>query len=262
MLHEKQEKKGQVTIFIILAFVLVIFILILFFAKGRIPVIFQEKVPIDQIETCVLESSKASVELLSLQGGTLNPENYYMYKGNKVDYVCYTEESYKPCVMQKPLLINTVEFELAEVITEKSKECLNLIKNDFTGKGYSITYKNPKVTTEILPGTILIEIEADLKVSDSDSSITYKTIKIAQDSSLYKFLQVVSTIANKETTDGDSEALTIMLLDHQLKVEKRIQSEGTRIYTLTDRGNNEKFMFAARSIVIPPGLIELDKFKR
>jgi hypothetical protein len=38
-----------------------------------------------------------------------------------------------------------------------------------------------------------------------------------------------------------------------LKVEKKEQSEGTRVYILTDTEREEQFMFASRSVVFPPG---------
>jgi hypothetical protein len=44
-----------------------------------------------------------------------------------------------------------------------------------------------------------------------------------------------------------------MDLYHKLKVEKKSPEYGTSIYILTDRETNDKFQFAARSVVMPPG---------
>jgi hypothetical protein len=40
---------------------------------------------------------------------------------------------------------------------------------------------------------------------------------------------------------------------HDLKVEKKKQLDGTNIYILTDRNNENKFQFASRSVAWPPG---------
>ena len=40
---------------------------------------------------------------------------------------------------------------------------------------------------------------------------------------------------------------------HDLNVEKKKQSDGSTIYILTDRNNENKFQFASRSVAWPPG---------
>jgi len=40
-----------------------------------------------------------------------------------------------------------------------------------------------------------------------------------------------------------------------MRIEKKEQSDGSRIYILTHRSTNEKFMFASRSIAWPPGYV-------
>jgi hypothetical protein len=38
-----------------------------------------------------------------------------------------------------------------------------------------------------------------------------------------------------------------------LKIEKKLQLDGTTIYIITDRDTEEVFQFASRSVVLPPG---------
>lgn len=44
-----------------------------------------------------------------------------------------------------------------------------------------------------------------------------------------------------------------MDLYHNLKIEKRKPDYGTSVYILTDKDTANKFQFASRSLVFPPG---------
>jgi len=38
-----------------------------------------------------------------------------------------------------------------------------------------------------------------------------------------------------------------------LRVDKNLRDDGTKIYIITDRNTGNKFQFASRSLVFPPG---------
>jgi hypothetical protein len=44
-----------------------------------------------------------------------------------------------------------------------------------------------------------------------------------------------------------------MALYHNLIVQRMIQDDGTKIYTITDLNTGSMFQFATRSFVFPPG---------
>ena len=100
------KKKGQVTIFIIIAVLVVaIGVAIYMLSPGiRTGITGETKNPEQFIQTCLEDEIKDTVETLSLQGGSIEPEHYILYQDERIEYLCYTNEYYEKCVVQQPLL--------------------------------------------------------------------------------------------------------------------------------------------------------------
>src|SRR3989344_195369 len=97
-------KKGQVSVFIILGILVLVVLVLLFARDSRFNEIFSSKSPYQEIEGCIKETTKEGLNILSLQGGVIEPQNYILYEGNKIDYICYSENDYEKCIMQKPII--------------------------------------------------------------------------------------------------------------------------------------------------------------
>jgi hypothetical protein len=90
-------------------------------------------------------------------------------------------------------------------------------------------------------------------LNKGEESINYDSIRVVVDSNIYELVSIANSILNWEATYGDSETTTYMNYYHDLKVEKLKQGEGTTVYILSNRDSGEKFQFASRSVVFPPG---------
>ncbi len=251
-MKKEMNKKSQVTVFIILALAIVI-VLVLLFVRKDLFTIITGKAPVEQIKDCAEEYAEQAVDVLSVQGGSLGPENYYMYEGNNVEYLCYTEENYKQCVMQKPLLKQSVEKEIENYIKPKVRGCMASVRADLEKQDYSVKLGEVEVDVELVPSNILINVESDFTIT-KERTESYKSIKTDVSSKLYDLVMIASSISNWEARYGDSETMNYMIYYPLLKVEKKKQGEGTTIYILTDRDTKDKLMFASRSMVIPAGL--------
>jgi hypothetical protein len=247
-----ENKKAQLSIFIILALAIVV-VLIILFANNQLPIIGQNTSPIRQIQQCSENYIKQALDTLSVQGGTLNPQNYYLYQGNKVEYLCYTEENYKLCIMQKPLLKQAIEDEINKYAAPKIKSCIDSVKADLQSQGYSINMGKINTSVDIIPDHVLVNINSDLSITKTKTD-SYKTIKADISSKYYELIMVASSIINWEARYGDSESMNYMIYYPNLKVEKNKQSDGTTIYLLTDKTNLNKFIFATRSVALPAGI--------
>lgn len=248
------SKRSQITVFIILAILISIVLILLFVGKENIVSFFSQASPADEVEKCAKESLEEGIEILEVQGGMINPENYYLYKGNKIEYLCYTEEYYKKCVMQKPLIKNEIKNELKEFSENRVNDCVESIRKKYEKRGYEISMKRPEVSIELAPNNVVMDINLNMEIR-KDKTEFYNNVKTSVNSKLYSFSDVAGKILNSEVQYGDFEILKQMLLYPTMKVEKKIQGDGTKIYTLTDRGTEEKFMFATRSIAFPAGFI-------
>ncbi len=251
--HLLNSKRSQVTVFVILAIAIVIVLIVLFVGRDRLFSVFTPESPINQIKTCAQEPVEEAIEILKLQGGSLEPELYYLYQGNKVEYLCYTDANYKNCVMQKPLLKQSIEKEIKSYAEPRIKNCINSVVDELRNKGYVVSMTSPDISFSLVPNNIMIDINTNLQIT-KDSTESYKSIKTDVSSKLYDMVMIASSISNWEARYGDSETMTYMMYYPSLKVEKKKQGEGTTVYILTDRDSDDKFMFASRSLVIPAGL--------
>lgn len=252
----KRGKKGQIAVFVILAILILIVIIFLFIDRKDLTAVFGRESHVDKIEKCIKETAEGGIEILSLQGGSIDPKNFYLYEGNKVEYLCYVGENYKKCVMQKPMLKQNIEAELKRYIEPEVEECVESIKVSLEKKGYQVSTNLPEISIDIMPKNVIIDYNVELKIV-KETTESYKSIKTSVDSNLYEFIMTTSSILNWEARYGDSETMNYMLYYPQLKVEKKTQGEGSKVYILTSRESGEKFMFAVRSIVFPPGLVKI-----
>ncbi|MFA7707537.1 MAG: hypothetical protein WCX73_01175 [Candidatus Pacearchaeota archaeon] len=247
------NKKGQITIFIILALAIVVILVLLYTGKTNLTAIFSPTTPIDQIKECVQEPIQEAVDILRLQGGSLDPSLYYIYQGSKIEYLCYTEEYYKTCIMQKPLLKQSVEQQIKSYSEQRIKNCISSVKANLERKGYQVTMNNPQISVSLLTGNILVDIITDITITKEQTE-SYKSIKVDMPSNLYEQVMLASSISNWEATYGDAETMNYMIYYPSLKLEKKKQGDGTKIYIITNRDSKEKFMFASKSLVLPVGI--------
>jgi len=247
----QKSRKAQLTIFIILALAIAI-VLILLFAGTNLTAVFTPTTPINQIKECVQEPVQEAVNILRLQGGSLEPSLYYTYQGSKVEYLCYTEEYYKTCIMQKPLLKQAVEQQIQSYAGPRIKNCISSVKANLERKGYQVAMSSPQVSISLLPGNILVDIISDIKIV-KDQTESYKSIKTDISSDLYEQIMLASSISNWEARYGNAETMNYMIYYPSLKVEKKKQGDGTTIYIITERDSKDKFIFASRSLVLPAG---------
>ena len=250
---ERVNKKGQVAVFIVIALVIVVVLVLFFVGRDRFGVVVGGEEGVDNLKDCIGEGVDGGIEILSLQGGSIAPENYYLYDDEKVDYLCYTEEDYSNCIMQKPLLKQAIEKELEDYIKPKVQGCLNSFRISMEKKGYDVSLQGPEIRVELFPNNIQVTLkDVDLNIVKDEKEI-YSSVKVDVNSKLYELVMVASSIANWEARYGDAEIMNYMINYPSLEILKKPQDDGTKIYILTNKKFSDKFMFASRSMVIPVG---------
>jgi hypothetical protein len=265
MMGEKKrlKKKGQVTIFIIIALLVVaIGVLIYMFYPKIFPGAETEtKNPSIFIQECMQEKIQDTVNIISIQGGSVNPTFYYSYyDGVKVDnleYLCYTNQYYQPCVVQQPMLIPHIQSEIIKEINPETISCFNSLKTSYENKGYEVSMNSGNTIVELLPGKIVTTFGYNLTLTKGNTE-RYQNFNIILDNNLYELASIANSIINWETQYGDAEVTTYMNYYHNLKVEKKKQSDETKLYILTNRDSENKFQFASRSYAFPPGMGSLE----
>lgn len=249
-----KRNKGQVTIFIIIAIIIVgLAVLFLFIIpRAEVTTVFDEKNPNSFIQTCLEDKIKDTVETVSLQGGSLEPEHYIIHEGETVEYLCYTNEYYRNCVMQQPLLKQHIESEIEDEIKEDVRSCFNALKESYEEKNYIVDLELGITNVELLPKRVVASFDYVLTVSKAQTD-RYDSFSVVLNNNLYELTSIANSIVEWEATVGEAYPTDYMTFYPDLKVEKNLRDDGTKIYVLTDRNTENKFQFASRSLVFPPG---------
>ena len=249
---KRGNNKGQLTIFIIVA-ILVITIVALFFAFPKLrTAVGIEKIesPENFIQTCLEDTIKENVDIISKQGGSMEPSPNILYQDEKIQYLCYTPQRYQPCIVQIPFLEKHIEEEIKSSIEENINFCFNSLKENYENKGYTTNLKKGEVTVELLPQKILTTINNEFVFSKEEDSQVIKTFRVVVNNNLYELTAIAQSIMDWEISIGDSFEQDYMGFYTWLKVEKERPSGDTTIYILTDRNTQDKFKFAIQSWIL------------
>jgi len=252
--ESKIKNKGQVTIFIIIAILIVGLAVLFYFVipRAEVTTVFDEKNPYAFIQTCLEDKIEDTIETISLQGGSLEPEHYIVHQDETVEYLCYTNEYYRACVMQQPLLKQHIESEIEDEVKEDVISCFNALRESYEEKNYNVNLESGRTTVELLPKRIVTSFDYVLTVSKAQTD-RYDSFSVVLNNNLYELVGITNSILESEALYGEAETTLYMNYYQDLKVEKSKKSDGSTVYILTDRNNEKKFQFASRSMVLPPG---------
>ncbi len=250
-----RNQKGQVTIFAIIAILIIAVLFIIFYPQLKklvIPPAPEEMIP----RECFEKAVKEAINITMNHGGRVNPLLYFKYNSEPIAYVCYTSEWYKTCTMQIPMIKQSVEAESQVYSQKKIDACFSEMEDNFRNKGYVITLtgsKKPVISLE--PKKVVIRFNISAAVNKNELTQTFESNKfsIIYNSNVYDIIMIASSIQNFEARYGDTIIDNYMAYYPNIKVEKMRQSDGTKVYVLTDRDTKEKLQFAIRSLSWPPG---------
>ncbi len=105
---------------------------------------------------------------------------------------------------------------------------------------------------ELLPKRVVASFDYVLTVSKTQTD-RYDSFSVVLNNNLYELTSIANSIVEWEATVGEAYPTDYMTFYPDLKVEKNLRDDGTKIYVLTDKNARNKFQFASRSLVFPPG---------
>jgi hypothetical protein len=250
-----KSRRSQLTVFVIIAIVIVAVLIAVFYNDIR--GMFISKAPAETIpKECIINAVKNALNYTMLRGGDTQPQLYFMYDNTTVDYLCYTSEWYSTCMMQKPLLKQSVEKEAEAYATPEIKKCVSGMEDYLKAKGWNVKSSGiSDINIEIKPESVETTFDITIDVSNDQEKISFDTsdFKSKFSSGDYSMIMIASSIENYEARYGDSEITTYMSFYPNIRVEKYKQMDGTKVYIISDRTTGEKLQFATRSLAWPPG---------
>jgi len=261
-----EKKKGQITIFIIVAIIIIVAIVLIFVLYNRIkpePGGDIVKDPEANIEQCVNIYVEEAVDKIIERGGYtgetdyLNmdfcyPEGYYL-QGCYEDlgYLCHTSLNDMKCNPTEPVLFTHLEKEIYDYIEADIETCFESLKEGLDGEGYSVNLGDDMgFSVQLVSGEIRTNIQRDLTARKSGQSEEFEEFNIKFLSRLYDVAEIVNQIINEEVLYDGSDHNRIMIANTWVEIEKFQTGDGNTIYTIKDTRTNKEFVFAVRGSVL------------
>jgi hypothetical protein len=258
----KMKKKGQMTIFIIVGVLIVALIAGYFlFRSGKLPWIGGkgEDDPQGYMQSCIEEDLRETIETISMQGGYLENKLNKRFRfddestATNISYLCYNQNNYLPCVNQEPVLMNHLADEIHEGVEDVMQDCFDTLSRNIEDSGSVVNARYNGFEVKLRPGKIELEIDGSLTVTSGDETTEHSELGISVATKFYDLAVVVQEIVSQEAEYCNFEYLGFMVLYPQFDIDKFKTGDSTTIYTVGHKNSEEKFRFAVRSCVIPPG---------
>lgn len=252
----KINKKGQLTIFVIIALIIVVAIVLLFVIvkKPFAPTISVEN-PKIYIEDCIKKALEKNEKLILDKNFYLSlNSNFILYSEEKVPYLCISGQFYVPCVNQEPMLIELVRKELEDLTRKDAEICFSDLISQFRKDGYNVQDGNMDFNIAFKTGIISAEVKRSIIVEKNEDkrAIEGWTSEIA--SPIFEFLDTTRNIVNFESTLCEFDNLNWMKYYPEIIVRKFVTSDQSKIYSLEDKLTEKEIKFAVKTCVLPAGI--------
>lgn len=253
------QKRGQMTIWIIVAIAIIVLAIIGFFVynyglKYQIERPMQELNPNIFMGECLGEYIEPIVTIISKQGGYLaEPSIFIPYNGSKVGYLCYTNEAYKVCYNQQPFLDKSIEQQIKDELKKQEavKRCLINFESRARGMNYQILRCNdPDFNISLFTDRIITNFNCNITLTKDDKIIRYTKVEAQYNHPLGEFIALAMQIVDKEITLGDFNLILGQFYNPNIEI-LRIKAEKTKIYLLHKINTDKSFVFGVKNLFQP-----------
>jgi len=248
-----KSKRSQVAIFIIIAILLIVAIVIIYMFWKPPETRPDVSDPELYIKECVKDNAKEAISLVSMQGGYIDPELTLMYKGDNFTYLCYNQGFYKPCINQRPLLIEYEEEGITNYIKKNVSECFLSLKEGLEDAGYDVSMGELKLKTELQSKRAVVTAERKLTVTRGGAARSFNSFEVKIATPLYELSEIAMEIVNQEAQYCNFENLGFMIIYPSYDIRKN-NVDGSLAYIVRDVETQQEFKFAVRGCVMPAGL--------
>jgi hypothetical protein len=240
------NRRGQLTMFIILAIVIVAVIVIVFVVRPDFVIRLGGPLNFDE---CISDTVDGAIVELARSGGFRRPIISQEYKGEVVPIFCTTEDFYTLCTVQVPFPQRSFEKELSGIVSGAVQECYDQKLDDLISQGLNVSGGKVSSNLSIGPSSVRVVVNAPTAVEGQ----SFLTMTTEVQSNIYQVLMIATSILGSESSLGDSDIDTLMLLYPEYIITKDKLSDGTTVYVIREINSEIVYKFASRSLVWPSG---------
>jgi hypothetical protein len=238
------EKRGQISIFIIIGILLVIILSLVFLTRNQESGFgfsgSPDIRPIEHyIELCIKSSASDALYLAGMQGGyTTTPKTYFESGYARTAYWYKKGEDISPDVEK-------IEQEISYYVDNALPECIESL-DVFNEMGYEFEFGALNTNTKINENYVNFDIDYPIKIKKQESVSEISDFHQRFDVRLGHVINIAKKIVNKEIEDPDWIDMTY-LTEQDIDFKIYPYDENIIIYSLVDNdskiSNNMDFVF-------------------
>lgn len=245
-----KQKRGQVTIFIVLGLILLLSAgIFLYYASKSAEEIKEIPETIDAgslteyAESCLEAVGEEVITKVAMQGGMYEPVYYRIYENQSIEYWCYGEGT-QQCV-NAVISTDAIADQILYGIREEIESCLNF--QIFEEQGYKITKGVFEGTVIITDDAVEMQITYPLKVSKDKETTTVENFGAKIAVPLGELQSIARMIINKESTEGSFDSTGYMINHTQISIARAKPYPAT-IYMLQKQGSLFQLQIAVQGM--------------
>ena len=203
------NKRGQVTIFVIVGLVILVTVFLVFYLLGdkikkqsEVETVFDESSlePLqDYVGECIEKHGNEAIEKIS-NGGKIDPGFYYYYNNEKINYLCYSD-GFGPCERKEPFLSKLFEDEIKNYVINKLSLCIDL--NSLRNEGYDVQEGEMNVDVDVLEYSTLITLDYPITISKGDSRVSENKFVKTFNVPLGRIAEISKDVIDSEISYGE-----------------------------------------------------------
>ena len=244
------DKRGQVTIFIILGIIIVAGITIfVVLSKDSISSLLNQggNSPANSINDCVEDIINENLETVMKNGGKFNPTFFVGYNGDIYNYLCYTDKPFERCVNYYPLLKDKISKEIIAVSSEEINSCFNVLIKEYERQGYTISSEELNHEIVFIDDFFYSNIQKRMIFSKGNNSEVFENFNVQIPTKASQLIDVAHQIVNGEAEYFSFDVGNYMRLYPEYSIFSTGYEGGAMLYKLKYRETGEEFNFAVRS---------------
>jgi hypothetical protein len=255
------NKRGQVTIFVIVAILIVGSAFLFFVLRGDIKPSAtggNEANLNSFLDTCLEDTIEDKLNIVFAQGGNIDPtlSINFQFEGEEmteITYLCYQENYYLPCVNQEPVFLTHLKDEIHTFIADEVENCLDELEMDLEKEWEISNVHRGGFDVDFDSRNLIIDFDYEITLSKNEESFTQKGLKVVVPTRAFQIAEVVQEIVSQEAKYCSFNKLGYMIIYPEWKIGRFVTGNSDKIYTIEHKKSHEKFKFATRGCVIPPG---------
>ena len=247
------QKRGQVTVFVMIGLVALIVIVLLFFAKNTLQEQITKATDVEkylnmqataiqeEIKECATQKTQEAITILADQGGYFSPTNFIGYYGKKVGFRCTNREETRSC-QNDPIIEKSFINKIEDHLDVQIASCIDV--SSFRAKGYQLQTGTLKTVVMLKEKTTQIEITYPMSLKKNDVTITRESTTIQLPLPLGTYIEATNKILNLEAKGEQVDPL-IMSLESEKKYTVEVRKPYPhKVYIITTPESEQEWWFA------------------